>query len=252
MSGHSKWSTIKHKKAKEDAVRGKIFTKLIREITVAARTGGSGDPNANPRLRSAILTAKAVNMPKANIENAIKKGTGELQGISYEETTYEGYGPSGIAVFVEALTDNKNRTVPEIRNCFTKHGGNLGEAGCVSWMFHRKGFFTFEKGKIDENLLMEVSLEAGADDVVDDEKDDLIEVYTDPLKFSDVKERFDAKGLQYTVAEISRIPENTVPISGIEAKRLLALIQALEDMDDVQKVYANFDISNEEMERLSA
>ena len=252
MSGHSKWSTIKHKKAKEDAARGKIFTKLIREITVAARTGSSGDVNANPRLRTAVIAAKTVNMPKANIENAIKKGTGELEGVSYEETTYEGYGPSGIAIFVEALTDNKNRTVSDIRSCFTKHGGNLGESGCVAWMFHRKGFFTFEKGKVNEDLLMEVTLEMGGDDVVDNEKDNLIEVYTDSLKFSDVKEALDAKGLKYTVAEISRIPQNTLSISGIEAKKLLTLIETLEDMDDVQKVYANFDISNEEMERLSA
>lgn len=252
MSGHSKWSTIKHKKAKEDAARGKVFTKLIREITVAARVGGSGDPNANPRLRAAVSAAKAVNMPKSHIENAIKKGTGELEGVSYEDMTYEGYGPGGVALLIETLTDNKNRTVSELRHFLQKYGGSLGATGCVAWMFERKSLFTFEKGRVDEESLMEVALEVGAEDVVDNEKDRLFEVYGDPNLFSDLKEAFDSKNLRYSVAEISYIARSSVSVSGRDAKQLLTLIEKLEEIDDVQKVHSNFNISFEEMEKLSA
>ncbi len=247
MSGHSKWSTIKRKKGALDAKRGKIFTKLIKEITVAARMGG-GDPESNPRLRTAIAAAKAENMPKDNIERAIKKGTGELEGTQYEELTYEGYGPGGVAVLVQVLTDNKNRSIAEIRHIFSKHGGNLGENGCVSWMFDQKGLLVFSKDQVSEDDVMAVALEAGADDIKETEKE--YEVIVEPSEFETVKEAFDKAGIPYLVAEISMIPQNTVALEGKDAEKMLKLMDALEDSDDVQNAYANFDISEAIMETL--
>ncbi len=249
MSGHSKWSTIKHKKGKEDAKRGKAFSRLIKEITVAARIGG--DPEGNPRLRTAIATAKAENMPKANIENAIKRGTGEIEGVAYEEINYEGYGPNGVAVLVEVLTDNKKRSAAEVRHIFSKKGGNLGETGCVFWMFERKGLFTFDKGKVNEDELMEVALEAGAEDIADIEEEGIFEVYTSSAKFNEVREIFDEKKMPYTLAEISMIPKSRVELEGKDAQKMLSLMEALEESEDVQSVYANFDIPSAEMEKLS-
>ena len=245
MSGHSKWSTIKRKKGATDAKRGKIFTKLIKEITVAARFGG-GDVDANPRLRTAIANAKAENMPKDNIERAIKKGTGELEGFSYEEVIYEGYGPGGAAVLVESVTDNKNRTVADVRHIFSKCGGNLGEAGCVGWMFEKKGYLVFEKDDVDEETLMEIALEAGADDVRDEET--TFEVITAPRDFDGVQKAFDEKSLKYVVAEITMVPQSTVKLEGKEAEQMMRLMEGLEDSDDVQKVYSNFDISDTTLE----
>ncbi len=247
MSGHSKWSTIKRKKGALDAKRGKIFTKLIKEITVAARMGG-GDPESNPRLRTAIAAAKAENMPKDNIERAIKKGTGELEGTQYEELVYEGYGPGGVAVLVEVLTDNKNRSIAEVRHIFSKHGGNLGENGCVSWMFDKKGLLVFSKDQVSEDDVMTVALEAGADDIKETEKE--YEVTVDPSQFEAVKEAFDKAGIPYLVAEISMIPQNTIALEGKDAEKMLKLMDALEDSDDVQNAYANFDISEAIMETL--
>jgi YebC/PmpR family DNA-binding regulatory protein len=246
MSGHSKWSTIKRKKGAIDAKRGKIFTRLIKEITIAARLGG-GNPEGNPRLRTAVLAAKAENMPKDNIDRAIKKGTGELEGSVYEELTYEGYGPGGAAIMAEVLTDNKNRAAAEIRHVFSKNAGNLGESGCVGWMFSKKGTIVYEKGSVDEEKLMELALECGADDVTEDETN--IVVTTDPKSFYAVKEEIEKhKDLPpYVVAEISMIPQNTVKLSGKEAEQMLRLMEALEDSDDVQNVYSNFDIPDEMM-----
>jgi len=249
MSGHSKWSTIKRKKGAIDSARGKLFTKLIKEITLAARLGG-GDIEGNARLRTAVLAAKDVNMPKDNIERAIKKGTGELAGgAAYEEVTYEGYGPAGVAVIVEVMTDNKNRTVAEIRHIFSKHGGNLGENGCVAWMFDKKGSIVFDKKAVDEDTLMEVALEAGADDVRDQETE--WEVITDPLSFEGVKKVIDQKGWKYLDSRVGLIPQNTVKLEGAKAEQMMKLMERLEDNDDVQNVYANFDISDEVMEKLS-
>ena len=241
MSGHSKWSSIKHKKGITDSRRGKVFTKLIKEITVAARMGG-GDPDANPRLRTAIAAAKAENMPKDNIERAIKKGTGELEGVAYEEVYYEGYGPGGAAVLVESLTDNKKRTVADIRYCFSKAGGNLGEVGCVAWMFAKKGMFIFEKGDIDEETLMEAVLDAGGEDIRDEES--TFEVITSPENFERVKKALDEKNLRYLLAEITMAPKSTVKLEDKQAEQMLRLMDTLEDSDDVQKVYSNFDISD--------
>jgi YebC/PmpR family DNA-binding regulatory protein len=249
MSGHSKWSTIKHKKAAKDAKRGKVFTKLIKEITVAARLGG-GDINANPRLRTAVLTARQNSMPSDNIERAIKKGTGELEGVSYEEITYEGYGPGGVAVMVETLTDNKNRTLPEIRSIFDKNGGNIGSAGSVAWMFAKKGLVTVERKGVDEDKVMEVALEAGADDV--QESGDVLEIYTPPERFVAVKESLDAAGVTSASAEITMVPSSTTTITGKPAEQMLRLLELLEDHDDVQRVSSNMDIAQEELERLSA
>jgi YebC/PmpR family DNA-binding regulatory protein len=249
MSGHSKWSTIKHKKGKEDARRGKIFTKIIKEITIAARIGG-GDSTGNPRLRSAVQAAKAENMPKENIERAIKKGTGELPGVSYEEATFEGYGPGGVAVLVEILSDNRKRTVADIRHIFSKNAGNLGEAGCVSWMFDKKGLIVFEKEKVDEEKLMDLALEAGAQDVR--ETDEEYEVITEPADFERVKKPLEEAKLTPTYAEISMVPQSTVRLTGKEAQQMLRLMESLEDSEDVQHVYANFDIPDEELEQLSA
>jgi YebC/PmpR family DNA-binding regulatory protein len=249
MSGHSKWSTIKHKKGAADARRGKIFTKIIKEITVAARMGG-GDPNGNPRLRSAILAAKAENMPKENIERAVKKGTGELPGVSYEEATFEGYGPGGVAVLVEILSDNRKRTVADIRHIFSKNAGSLGEAGCVSWMFDKKGLIVFEKNKVDEEKLMDLALEAGAQDVRETEKE--YEVIAEPAEFEQVKKKLEEAKLAPTYAEIGMVPQSTVRLSGKEAQQMLRLMESLEDSEDIQHVYANFDIPDEELEQLSA
>ncbi len=247
MSGHSKWSTIKRKKGALDARRGKIFTKLIKEITVAARMGG-GDPESNPRLRTAIAAAKAENMPKENIERAIKKGTGELEGTQYEELVYEGYGPGGVAVLVEVLTDNKNRSISEVRHIFSKHGGSLGENGCVSWMFDKKGLLVFSKEQVSEDDVMAIALEAGADDIKETEKE--YEVIVDPAEFEAVKEAFDQAEIPYLVAEISMVPQNTIALEGKDAEKMLKLMDALEDSDDVQNAYANFDISEAIMETL--
>jgi len=243
MSGHSKWSTIKHKKGAADAKRGKIFTKLIKEIMISARIGG-GNAEGNPRLRAAILAAKAENMPKDNIERAIKKGVGGLEGVNYEETSYEGYGPGGVAVLVDVMTDNRNRAASDVRHIFSKNGGSLGEAGCVAWMFSKKGSIVFNKEKVAEDELMEVSLEAGAEDVRD--QGDEFEVTTSLEDFAAVKAAFDAKGFSYELAEITMVPQTTVRIEEEKvAQQLLRLMDALEDCDDVQNAYANFDIPDE-------
>jgi len=243
MSGHSKWSTIRHKKAAAHAKRGKAFTKLIKEITVAARMGG-GDAEANPRLRAEILAAKAENMPKENIDRAIKKGTGELEGVSYEEINYEGYGPGGVAILVEVMTDNRNRAASDIRHIFTKQGGNLGEAGCVAWMFNKKGTIVFNKDRFSEEELMEIALEAGAEDVEDQE--DQFQVTTAWEDFEAVKAAFDEKEMMYEMAEVTMVPQTTVPIDDPKvAQQLLKLMDALDDCDDVQNAHANFDIPDE-------
>ncbi len=245
MSGHSKWSTIKHKKGAADARRGKIFSKLIKEITVAARMGGS-DPTGNPRLRQAIAAAKSENMPKENIERAIKKGSGELEGVHYEESVYEGYGPGGAAILVESLTDNKKRAVAEIRHLFSKHGGSMGESGCVAWMFSKKGYFAVKKEAADEEALMEVALEAGAEDVRED--DGSFEVITEPDDFEAVKAALEEASIAYHVGEITMFPSTTAALVGKEAEQMVRLMEALEDCDDVQKVYTNADIPEEMVE----
>ena len=242
MSGHSKWSSIKHKKAATDAKRGKIFTKLIKEITVAARTGG-GDADTNPRLRTAILAAKNENMPKDNIERAVKKGTGELEGVSYEESIYEGYGPGGAAVLIESLSDNKNRTVADIRYIFSKSGGNMGENGCVAWMFDKKGYIAVENKAADEESLMEAALDAGAEDIREDNSN--FEVITAPEDFEAVKAAIDSASISYMVAEVTMLPQSTTFLNGKEAEQMVRLMEALEDCDDVQKVYTNADIPDE-------
>lgn len=242
MSGHSKWSSIKHKKAATDAKRGKIFSKLIKEITVAARMGG-GDPDSNPRLRTAITAAKSENMPKDNIERAIKKGTGELEGVSYEESIYEGYGPGGAAVLVESLTDNKNRAVADIRSIFNKSGGSLGESGCVAWMFDKKGYIAVENKFVDEDTLMETTLEAGAEDIREDNSN--FEVITAPEDFEAVKAAIDKASIPYVVAEITMLPQSTTNLVDKEAEQMVRLMESLEDCEDVQKVYTNADIPDE-------
>ena len=249
MSGHSKWSTIKRKKGATDAKRGKIFTKLIKEITVAARMGG-GDPDANPSLRAAIAAAKNDNMPKENIERAIKKGTGALEGVSYEEVYYEGYGPGGAAVLVESFTDNKNRTVADVRHIFSKSGGGLGEEGCVAWIFEKKGFFVLEKEDTDEDTLMEAVLDAGGEDIRDEET--TFEVTTAPEDFEAVKKALDDREFKYVLAEVTMVPKSTVKLEDKEAEQMLRLMESLEDSDDVQKVYANFDISEETLEKIGS
>ncbi|OPY13434.1 MAG: putative transcriptional regulatory protein [Syntrophus sp. PtaB.Bin001] len=250
MSGHSKWSTIKRKKGAIDSKRGKIFTKIIKEITLAARLGG-GDTEGNSRLRQAILAAKNENMPRDNIDRAIKKGTGEIGGgESYEEVTYEGYGPGGVAVLVEVMTDNKNRTVAEIRHIFSKHGGNLGENGCVSWLFEKKGSIVFDRDLIDEDALMELALEAGAEDIREEESQ--MDVITDPSMFDKVRDVLEGKGMKYVQASIEMVPQNTIRLDEGKAEQMLKMIEKLEDNDDVQNVYANFDIPDEIMEKLSA
>ncbi|MBL0712408.1 MAG: YebC/PmpR family DNA-binding transcriptional regulator [Desulfosarcina sp.] len=242
MSGHSKWANIKHRKGAADARRGKVFTKLIKEITVAARMGG-GDPSANPRLRQAMDAARAENMPKDNMDRGIKKGTGELEGVNYEENTYEGYGPGGAAVFVESLSDNKNRAVSEIRHCFSKCGGNMGAGGCVAWMFDTKGYLVVEKSATDEDRLMEATLEAGAEDVRED--GDNFEVITAPEDFIQVKEAVDAAGIACIAAEVTKLPQNTTSLTGKEARQMIRLMDMLDNCDDVQKVYTNADIPDD-------
>jgi YebC/PmpR family DNA-binding regulatory protein len=242
MSGHSKWSSIKHKKAATDAKRGKIFTKLIKEITVAARMSG-GDIETNPRLRTAILGAKNENMPKDNIERAIKKGTGELEGVNYEESIYEGYGPGGAAVLIESLTDNKNRTVADIRYIFSKRGGSMGENGCVAWMFDKKGYIAIENKAVDEEALIEAALDAGAEDIREDDSN--FEVITAPEDFEAVKAAIDNASIPYIVAEVTMLPQSTTFLKGNQAEQMVRLMEALEDCDDVQKVYTNADIPEE-------
>lgn len=249
MAGHSKWHNIRHKKARMDAKRGQIFTKLIREITVAARQGG-GDPEFNPRLRMAIEKAKEHNMPMENIERAIKRGTGELEGVTYEEVTYEGYGPEGVAIIVECLTDNRNRTTGEVRHIFSKYGGNLGTTGCVSFIFEEKGVIQVPKSEYTEEEIFEKAIEAGAEDVITE--DDYYEIRTEPKELYAVKEALENMGVKIEKAELTKIPTTTVEIKDEEtAVKLMKLLDALEDNDDVQKVYANFDMSSQLMEKVT-
>lgn len=248
MSGHSKWANIKHKKGAADAKRGQTFSKLIRELIVATRTGGK-DLEANPRLRQLVAKAKAVNMPSDNIERAIKKGAGELEGEQYEETMYEGYGPGGVAILIHALTDNKKRTTAELKHLLSRGGGNMGEAGCVSWMFKKRGVLSFERSKLDEEKLMEVALEAGAQDIEDDES--YVMVYTEPLDFESVKAALEKNKFIPVRSEITMVPQTNIRLEGRQAEQMLKLMESLEDHDDVQEVYANFDISEAEMERMS-
>jgi len=249
MSGHSKWATIKHKKAATDAKRGAAFTKIIKEVTVAAREGG-GNPETNPRLRTAMQRAKFINMPSNNVENAIKKGTGELPGVTYESSTFEGYGPGGVAVLIETLTDNKNRTVAELRMILNKKNGSMAGAGSTAWMFTKKGLIIIAKNKAKEDELMEIVLEAGAEDL--SSEGDIYEITTEASKFEAVKSALENKKIQPDTAEVTMIPSSTVKVAGNEAKQVLALMEALEEQEDVQAVYANFDISDEEMEKISA
>ncbi len=249
MSGHSKWSTIKRKKGKADAERGKIFTRLIKEITIAAREGG-GDPEANPRLRTAVAAAKAANMPADNIKRGILKGTGELPGVSYESVVYEGYGPGGVAVYLEAMTDNKNRTVAEVRHLLSKYGGNLGENGCVGWMFDLKGVITIDSDKTDEDTITELAIEAGAEDIKTES--DYFEIITDAGEIDNVRQAIEDNGIEMASAEVTMLPKNYVKLEGEgEASSMLKLYELLEENDDVQKVYANFDIPDELMEQLA-
>lgn len=249
MSGHSKWATIKHKKSKADAARGRAFSKLIREITTAARIGG-GDLEANPRLRSAVEAAKAINMPAENIERAIKRGTGELPGVTYEEIFYEGYAPGGVALLVRVLTDNKNRTTAEVRHVFDKYGGSMGAAGCVAWQFKPKGLIVIEKEKVDEDTVLSVALEAGADDVQSDAAG--YTVLTSVESFEEVKQRLKSAGIDWLSAELTQMATNTVPVSESDAPKVLKLIEMLEELEEVQQVYANFDIPDEVLERVSS
>lgn len=245
MSGHSKWHTIKHKKGATDAKRGKVFTKLIKEITVAARSGG-GDEAANARLRKAVSDAKAANMPNETIDRAIKRGTGDLEGVNYEEITYEGYGIGGVAILIETMTDNRNRTVAEIRHLFSKNGGNLGEAGSVAWIFDKKGYIVVDKQAKSEEELFEIALDAGADDMQEDGES--FEIFTAPETFEAVSEAIKSAGIEPQAAEVSMFPQNYIHLEGADAKQMLKLYEAIEDHDDVQNVYANFDIDQSEME----
>ena len=245
MSGHSKWSSIKHRKAAVDAKRGKLFSKLTKEITVAARIGGS-DTQVNPRLRSAVLTARSKNVPNDNIEKAILRGTGELDGVDYEEILYEGYGPGGVAIMIDVLTDNRNRAIADIRHILSKHGGNMGEPGCVSWLFDKRGWMIIEKGSIDEDELFMIALDSGAEDMTVQE--DNLEIITSPEDFEAVREAVEASGATILEAELTMLPQSTVKSEGKEAARMLRLMEALEDSDDVQKVYANFDIDDDILE----
>ena len=247
MSGHSKWHSIKHKKAAVDAKRGKLFTKLIRELTVAARIGG-GDPDSNPKLRTALQSARGANMPQENIKRAIKKGTGELPGQIYEAVTYEGYGPGGVAVFLECLTDNRNRTVAEIRHFLAKHGGNLGEAGSVNWMFERKGFITLSSKGVSEDEVLGIVLEAGAEDLKSNEG--IFEVYTPFENYEATRQALEDSGIELFTSELTMIPSTEVKLEGKSAARMLRLMESLEDHDDVQHAYANFDIDESEMDAL--
>ena len=249
MSGHSKWASIKHKKATTDSKRGKVFTKIVKEISIAARLGG-GDPMGNPRLRAAIEKAKEVNMPHDNIKKAAMKGTGELPGVSYEEFVYEGYGPAGVAIMIEVMTDNKNRTVPEIRHMMSKCGGSLGETGCVSWMFDKKGYILVNKAKASEEAVMSAALEAGAEDMKNDPQEDNYEIITAPEDMNNVKAALDQAAIPVESAEVTMLPQNYVALDEKAAEQMLRLMDALEDNDDIQNVYANFDISDEVAEKL--
>ncbi len=249
MSGHSKWHSIKHKKAAVDAKRGKLFTKLIRELSVAARAGG-GDPDANPRLRKAVADARAVNMPADNIKRAILKGTGQLEGSTYEEINYEGYGPGGVAIYVEALSDNKNRTISELRHIFTKNGGRIGESGCVAWMFKRKGYLVIDKSKAGEDQLLDIALASGAEDLRDDGSN--WEIFTPPDSYDAVVEALKQNDIEIDTSNLGYIPQNYIKLEGKPAQQLLRLMEELEDHDDVQHVWANFDISEEEIASFSA
>ena len=246
MSGHSKWSTIKHKKGAADAKRGKVFTRIIKEMTIAARLGG-GDADGNPRLRAAIAEAKANNMPKDNIDRAIKRGTGEIDGLTYEEITYEGYGPGGVAIMVEALTDNSNRTTPEIRHTFEKYGGNFGTPGSVRFQFDRKGFFAVEKSAVGEDKLMEIALEAGADDLQTEDAE-AYEIYTSPEAFEQVREALEKNKIPSVEAKLGQIPSTYVKLDEAKGKQMMRLMEMLDDHDDVQNVWSNFDIPEELME----
>jgi len=248
MSGHSKWATIKRKKGAADAKRGAVFTKLIKAITVAAKMGG-GDPSGNARLRKAVDDAKAQSMPLDNINRAIKKGTGELAGVNYEDITYEAYGPGGVAIMIEVTTDNKNRTVAEIRNFLNKGGGNMGESGSVAWVFQKRGAFSFDKKYYNEEQLMEIGLEAGAEDIQDQGEE--IWVYCEPAQFEEVRKAFTDKQITPISADVALIPQNSIELKGDEAQKMLKLMETLEEHDDVNKVYANFDISESEMEKLA-
>ena len=245
MSGHSKWHTIKHKKGAADAKRGKVFTRIIKELTVAARAGG-GDVDSNPRLRTIVAEAKSVNMPADNIKRAIQRGTGELPGVNYDEITYEGYGPGGAAIIIETLTDNKNRTVGEMRHLLTKYGGNLGEANSVAWMFEKKGYIVVEKTKADEEKLLAAAIDAGADDMRDD--GEAWEIMTPIDAFQKVLEAVKAMGIEPGAAEIAMLPQNYVKLTGKEAQQMLKLMEVIEEHDDVQHVWANFDIEEKEIE----
>ncbi|MBI2881059.1 MAG: YebC/PmpR family DNA-binding transcriptional regulator [Candidatus Tectomicrobia bacterium] len=249
MSGHSKWSSIKHKKAAVDARRGKLFTKLIKEITVATRTGGK-DPNGNSRLRTAIAAAKAANMPMENVERAIKKGAGELPGVAYEEATYEGYGPMGVAVLIQAVTDNRNRTVADLRHVFSRHGGNMAEAGAVSWMFEKKGVLLVETDKAEEDVLLELALEAGAEDLKTEDRNFVIT--TSPENFESVRDKLAEREIPLASADLTMVPQSTIQLNVEKARQVLKLMDALEDHDDVQNVYANFDIPDSVMEEVGA
>lgn len=246
MAGHSKWAQIKHKKAHTDAKRGKIFTKIVKEISIAARIGG-GDPDGNPRLRTAIEKAKEVNMPHDNIKRGIMKGTGELPGTSYEEFRYEGYGPGGVALLIDVLTDNKNRTVPEIRHIMSKHGGSLGESGCVAWIFEQRGYILVDKKKVDEDTLMGITLDAGALDLINDPKEDNYEVITAPEDLSKIKSAIEGAKIPANLAETTMLPKNYITLDEKTSEQMIRLMEALEDNEDVQDLYANFDMPDEVM-----
>jgi YebC/PmpR family DNA-binding regulatory protein len=248
MSGHNKWASIKHKKAATDSKRGKVFTKIIREIVVSAKESG-GNPENNARLRKAISDAREANMPQDNIKKAIQRGTGEIPGVMYEEITYEGYGPAGVALIVETTTDNKNRTSAEIRKIFSKHSGNLGESGCVGWMFSRKGYISIDKSSSDEDTIMTLALENGADDF--SVEDEIYEIYTKPEQTETVKNALAAKNIKISNSEVSMIPQTYVKLTGEDAEHMIKLMDELEEYDDVKNVFANFDISKEDMEKLS-
>jgi YebC/PmpR family DNA-binding regulatory protein len=248
MSGHSKWHSIKHKKGAADAKRGRIFTRLIKEIAAAARNGG-GDVDTNPRLRLAVQTAKGANMPADNIKKAIMRGTGELPGVSYEDVNYEGYGPGGVALFMRALTDNRNRTVAELRHILSKNGGNLGESGSVGWMFHRKGYFVIEKATASEEKILDVALAAGAEDMAEDGSN--YELFSSPESFDGVKTALDAAGIPLAASEVSMVPQNYVKLEGRDAQTMLKLMEALEEHEDIQNVWANFDIDESEFKEAS-
>ena len=249
MGGHSHWATTKRHKMAQDAKRGQMFTKLIREITVSARTGG-GDPNGNPRLRLAVARAKEQNMPQENIKRAIQKGTGELPGVTIVEIVYEGYGPGGVAMMIECVTDNRNRSLPEIRHLLTKYGGNMGEIGCVGWLFEKKGMIVVDRSTVDEETLMSVALEAGAEDLRSG--GDRFEVITEPSAFGPVRQAIERQVGSPLMAEVTMVPKSSIKLEGKEARQMIHLLEALEEHDDVQKVYANFDIANDVMEQVAA